>query len=183
MAAMVPDAVTTLLDPTRLMVAGSVVGTGRTTGEIAERTGLDDRAVVEAVGELRRVELVEALADGRYRLDPVVLRGLAASMAEVDVPMDPVIGFGMTDDERGVLERFFHGRTLAEIPANRAKRLVVLERLALEFDVGRHFDEAEVDSILRRFHPDVATLRRNLVDEEFLDRADGEYWRAGGRLG
>ena len=179
---MVPDAVTVLLDPTRLMVAGSVVGAGRTTDEIAGRTGLDPRDVVEAVGELRRVELVDALDDGRYRLEPDALRRLASTMADVDVPMDPVIGFGMTDEERAVLERFFQGRVLAEIPANRAKRLVVLERLALEFDMGRHYAEAEVNAILRRFHTDTASLRRHLVDEEFLDRADGEYWRAGGRL-
>jgi hypothetical protein len=27
---------------------------------------------------------------------------------------------------------------------------------------------------------DCATLRRYLVDEEFMDRADGVYWRIGG---
>ncbi|MBD0322694.1 MAG: DUF2087 domain-containing protein [Aldersonia sp.] len=26
------------------------------------------------------------------------------------------------------------------------------------------------------------TLRRFLVDDGFLDRAEGEYWRAGGRV-
>jgi hypothetical protein len=37
--------------------------------------------------------------------------------------------------------------------------------------------------VLRRFHPDVAALRRYLVDEGFLDREAGVYWRAGGRVG
>jgi hypothetical protein len=41
--------------------------------------------------------------------------------------------------------------------------------------------------VLDGFHPDVAALRRYLVDEEMLDRHhldDGrpEYWRAGGRV-
>ena len=37
-----------------------------------------------------------------------------------------------------------------------------------------------VNLMLGRWHPDTAALRRYLVDEEFLDRAAGEYWRAGG---
>ena len=34
--------------------------------------------------------------------------------------------------------------------------------------------------ILAQVHPDTAALRRYLVDDEFLSRADGEYWRTGG---
>ena len=31
-------------------------------------------------------------------------------------------------------------------------------------------------------YPDYATLRRYLVDEGLLTRADGVYWRTGGRV-
>jgi hypothetical protein len=34
---------------------------------------------------------------------------------------------------------------------------------------------------LQLFHPDFAALRRYLVDEGFLTREDGVYWRSGGR--
>lgn len=34
--------------------------------------------------------------------------------------------------------------------------------------------------LLGMAHPDVAALRRHLVDEGFLERRDGFYWRAGG---
>jgi hypothetical protein len=88
----------------------------------------------------------------------------------------------MTADEAEVLGRFFSGSKLVELPAQRSKRLVVLERLALEFEPGRRYEEVEVDGILRRFHDDHATLRRALVDEAFLDRAAGRYWRSGGRV-
>jgi hypothetical protein len=114
------------------------------------------------------------------------LRIAAKDAADVDVPMDASIGFGMTEDERQVLARMFAGRTLIEIPTGRAKRQVLLQRLALEFDVGRHYTEREVNDILFVFHPDWSALRRYLVDEGFLDRAhvDGEnrYWRSGGRV-
>jgi hypothetical protein len=37
-----------------------------------------------------------------------------------------------------------------------------------------------VNAILRAFWPDVAALRRYLVDATLLDRAEGIYWRIGG---
>ena len=172
--------VSTLLDPVRLMVAGSIAGRARTVANIAEYTGVEERDVVAAIGTLRQVGLVEQSDDG-YTLPAPSLRRLATELAETDVPMDPWVGFGMTDDEQQILERFFQGRTLAEIPANRAKRLLVLERISLEFDLGTHYAEAEVNDILRGFHTDVATLRRYLVDEGRLDREAGQYWRSGGR--
>ena len=58
----------------------------------------------------------------------------------------------------------------------------MLERLALEFDLGRHYAEPAVNEILRVFHPDVSTLRRYLVDEGLLDRDQHTYWRSGGRV-
>ena len=60
---------------------------------------------------------------------------------------------------------------------------VVSGQAEAEFDVGMRYSERQVNGILRRFHPDVASLRRYLVDEGFLDReAAGEYWRAGGTV-
>ena len=100
--------------------------------------------------------------------------------------MDPAIGFGMTDDEQLVLARYFSGRVLVEIPTHRAKRLVVLQRLALEFDIGRRYTEREVNEILFPFNPDWSTLRRGMVDEGLLDRehtaGENVYWRSGGRV-
>lgn len=178
------DLLRLLVDRDRLAVVGALAGDDATTDELVDRTGRDRRTVLAALGELRASGLVH-LAGDRYGLDDAALRDAARQAAEIEIPMDPVIGFGMTDDERLILGRFFSGRVLVEIPAHRARRLVVLQRLALEFDVGRRYLEREVDAILGAFHPDRASLRRFLVDEGFLDRdhVDGEhlYWRSGGR--
>jgi hypothetical protein len=71
---------------------------------------------------------------------------------------------------------------LRSIPARRSKRLVVLDLLAQVFDVGRRYPEREVNALLRAFHDDVAALRRYLIDEGFLSREAGEYWRTGGTV-
>jgi hypothetical protein len=73
------------------------------------------------------------------------------------------------------------GRIL-RLPVKLAKRLVVLDYVAQAFEVGRRYPEREVDDALRRFYDDWAALRRYLVDEGFLERADGLYWRSGGTV-
>ena len=45
---------------------------------------------------------------------------------------------------------------------------------------GVRYPERTVNTIFARRHADTAAWRRYLVDEEFLERRDGEYWRAGG---
>jgi hypothetical protein len=79
-----------------------------------------------------------------------------------------------------VLRNFIKGGRLTHIPAARSKRLVVLDHLAGRFEPGRVYPEREVNRVLREYHDDVAALRRYLVDEEFMERREGFYWRAGG---
>ncbi len=84
------------------------------------------------------------------------------------------------EEEEQVLRRYFRGGRLREIPAKQSKRLIVLSRLALEFEVGVRYTEQHVNQTLKRFHQDYAALRRYLVDEGFLARERGQYWRSGG---
>jgi hypothetical protein len=89
------------------------------------------------------------------------------------------MGESQSDDGR-VLENFVDasGRLLG-IPAQRKKRLAVLRWLVEDFQPGRRYPEAEVNQIISRRHPDFATLRRYLVDEEFMQRRRSLYWRTG----
>lgn len=81
------------------------------------------------------------------------------------------------------LSRFLDGNgRLVTIPSKHSKRLVVLDHLAQSFELGVVYPEAEVNDRLGRCHPDVAALRRYLVDEHFLTRRDGFYWRSGGSV-
>src|SRR5438128_1679456 len=82
--------------------------------------------------------------------------------------------------EDRVLENFVDlaGR-LNSIPVQRKKRLVVLRWLVEDFQPGRLYSEAEVNRVIARRHPDFASLRRFLVDEELMQRRRGLYWRTG----
>ena len=87
----------------------------------------------------------------------------------------------MTREPERVLRNFLgaDGR-LRTIPSKHAKLLVVLDHLAQQFEPGQTYPETEVNEVLQQFHPDHAALRRYLVENEFLTREDGQYWRSGG---
>ena len=69
---------------------------------------------------------------------------------------------------------------LHTLPSKHSKLLVVLDHVSQAFEPGRTYPEAEVDLILKRFHPDHAALRRYLVENGFMTREDNVYWRSGG---
>lgn len=80
-----------------------------------------------------------------------------------------------------VLKAFFNeDGSLHTIPSKHAKLLVVLDRLSQEFEPGQRYEEPEVNLVLRRVHPDYAAVRRYLVENGFLTREAGIYWRSGG---
>lgn len=88
----------------------------------------------------------------------------------------------LADRER-VLRAFLDGdgRVVA-MPAKHRKRLVVLDHISRVFTPGERYTEHEVNILLRAFHDDYAMLRRYLVDEGFLSRDRGVYWRTGGTV-
>ncbi len=78
-----------------------------------------------------------------------------------------------------VLATFMPEGRLVGIPAKSRKRRVILTWLADHFRPAQRYRESTINEILGRYHPDYASLRRYLVDEELMQRQDGLYWRAG----
>lgn len=179
----IPDAATIvglLADDERRRVVAALVLGSSTVAEIRTATGLGVRAVASALARLVDAELVVRGDDGDHLLLAEAFRRAAiAAAADRQEPDDTG---DVPEDAARVLRTFLRGGRLVSIPMQRSKKLVILDRLAQEFDIGVRYSERQVNAILRRFHDDVAALRRYLVDEEFLDRDAGEYWRAGGTV-
>ncbi|MFP5347909.1 MAG: DUF2087 domain-containing protein [Actinomycetes bacterium] len=85
--------------------------------------------------------------------------------------------------EAKVLRAFLDGEgRLVRMPAKYSKRLVLLDHFCRLFEPGVRYPESEVNAVLRAVTDDVATLRRYLVDEGFMTRSEGMYWRTGGTV-
>lgn len=76
---------------------------------------------------------------------------------------------------RAVISAFFKDGKLSQIPAKRSKRIVVLERLLADFSDKESYPEREVNDILRRYHDDVATIRREFIMNRYMTRDGGVY--------
>ncbi|WP_460433128.1 DUF2087 domain-containing protein [Angustibacter speluncae] len=72
--------------------------------------------------------------------------------------------------------------SIRQIPRKHRKKLVLLDHVSRVFEPGARYEESEVNALCRSFHDDVALLRRLLVDEAFLAREAGVYWRIGGTV-
>ncbi|HEX2089522.1 MAG TPA: DUF2087 domain-containing protein [Actinomycetota bacterium] len=168
-----------LADPERLAVAGALAGRPATAVELASSLNLRPDRVRRHLSKLTKAGLVAVDRDRRtYRYQPEALREAARSMSpsrEAGLALGAVY-----EEEEQVLRRYFQGGRLREIPAKHSKRLIILSRLALEFDVGVRYSEQQINQRLKEFHKDYAALRRYLVDEGFLSRERGQYWRSGG---
>jgi hypothetical protein len=162
-----------LADRDRMTVVAALVLGAASDDDVSRVTGLDRRTVTRALSRLQTGGLVE-VEDRRYQLDWARLTDAARSVRPTAAVPD--------GDVAPQLRSFVRDGRLISIPAAHGKRLVVLEWLAQRFEPGLVYPEREVNDRLGTAHPDVAALRRYLVDDGFLDRRDGKYWRCGGAV-
>jgi hypothetical protein len=167
-----------LADDQRLRVAAAVVLAPAVARDVAATANVPLRKTLEALSRLEAAGLARRDHVGRWCFVADELHAAARAVRPAREPDD----LSDSDARSAVLRAFFADDRLKQIPAMRTKRLVVLDRLAGEFEPGRRYTEAEVNATLRRRHDDVAALRRYLVDEGFLSRDRSIYWRTGGTV-
>lgn len=171
------DVLRAVLDPVRLAVLGDAASGAVSLSGVAERMNITHRDVAEAVGYLRNVGLL----DDDAALVRSALRAVGRDLPKEHADLGRPIPGPWSDDEALVLGRFFDGDRLVELPQSAAKRRLVLEKIALTFEPGRRYAERDVNFVIQLVYADYAVIRRYLVEEGFMDRADGSYWRTGGR--
>lgn len=174
-----------LADPNRLRIAGACADGPREAGRLAGDLGMPEAAVRRHLARLVEAGLVEALPGGSYalRVDAVhaVGRRLGALEAD-DAPASDMTGpdgKALPAEEAKVIRGFLRDDRLTTIPSQESKRRIVIRYLCDRvFTEDRAYPEKEVNQRLALFHPDVATLRRAMVDDGLLVREASIYRRA-----
>ena len=130
------DILRALADPERLSIAGALARSDASATDLSALLGMPVTRVRKHLNRLSSAGVVRLNADRRtYRLDAETLRRAAE---QVGPPRDVGMALGAAnDDEEAVLRSFFRDGRLTEIPMKAAKRRIVLERIALEFEPGR----------------------------------------------
>ncbi len=180
------SAMKALSDASRLRIVGLLAdGRSMTVAELAAALGLTPGTVVHHLKRLAGAGLVAGrsrppFVDYSLRLERLAeiggqLHALDRRQAGDDAPAPDAPAWASAEQAR-VLRSFFDGERLTSIPAHHGKRLVVLRHLAeTVFEPATDYPEKEVNMRLALRHPDVAALRRYLVDERFMDRERGVY--------
>jgi hypothetical protein len=163
----------------RLKLVGLIADRERNVQELAALLALREPTVSHHLAILKDADLLAMRIDGNthwYRLDLAALRRINQSVFSTDLSRVPYEADGEVW-EREILRNFIEGERLSKIPDTRKKRWVVLKWLARRFAADSRYSEAEVNAVLKRHHPDAATLRRELVGYRMLERNKGIYRR------
>jgi ArsR family transcriptional regulator len=166
--------------PARLLILNLVRMRPRHGQELAAILRLTPATISHHLSKLTSVGLLTSEKDQYYQTYSLVSDRLATTLDDMVRLPQPGLETAVEEDayRKKVLNTFFrHGR-LTQIPAQRKKRLVILERILQQFEPDREYTEHEVNQILLEFHEDVATLRREMIDHHLMERDREIYRRA-----
>ncbi|MBD1877526.1 metalloregulator ArsR/SmtB family transcription factor [Coleofasciculus sp. FACHB-T130] len=169
-----------LADESRLKILGILANRECSVEELAAIVKLKEPTVSHHLGKLKELNLVNMRPDGNthlYRLNSEALQNFSKEIFTPDNMASLVQDVEGEAWESKVLKNFFEGNRLKEIPASRKKRQVILKWLANQFEIGINYPELQVNEIIKRHHPDSATLRRELIASKLMQRENGVYWR------
>lgn len=177
-----------LADESRLKILGILANQECSVEELAALLKLKEPTVSHHLAKLKQLNLVTMRPEGNahlYQLDNQALQDISKEIFTPETIASLVENVDTEAWESKVLKTYIEGNAydehcvprLKEIPASRKKRLVILKWLAGKFEVGVHYPELAVNEILKRYHPDYATLRRELVGYELMQTDNGIYWR------
>lgn len=181
------DLVGLLADGDRLRVFAALVLGHETLAGLRRATDLTTRQVGIALSKLVDSGVVAQDKHG-YRVLENELKLSAREALQREEPEHDVrvlLDHSTGDEDleaARVLRAFVKDGRVQSIPAAHAKRTIILDLLAQDFEPGRRYSEKQVNLILGKRYADTAALRRHLVDDGFLERegGGGHYWRTGG---
>jgi len=169
-----------LADPTRIRILGLLAERPMYGQELAKVLDVKPPTVSHHIAPLVNAGLVRIRRENNYHyyeLDSEGLEHLAESTQHIARSLFAASPLPPKSDEKArVVATFIKDGRLVSIPAQYKKRRYVMEELACSFEWGRLYDEKEVNAILKTFHDDVASLRREFIDQRIMMRESGRYW-------
>ena len=165
--------------PVRLLILNLARVKPRHGEELAAILRLNQATVSHHLSKLAEAGLVRSERSQYYQVYSLAPGALGRTLLDIVVMPQAQLPASIRQDayEAKVLRTFFRQGRLIGIPAQLKKRLIILGRLAREFEPGRDYSEREVNQVLVEFHDDVATLRRELVGHRLMARDRGIYRR------
>jgi len=171
-----------LADQSRLAIINSLLEQPQYVEEIARRHALAPSTISFHLRKLELAGLVRKKKEQYYVMFEANVDLFDTTLR--DIVSAPQAGKELQDGRMAeyrskILETFFKDGVLVQLPTQKKKRSVVLERFALLFEPDRRYSEQEVTDLIAPIYQDYCTIRRLMVDEEIVRRDSSGYWRSG----
>jgi hypothetical protein len=174
-----------LSDATRIRML-ILLAEGELNGQVlAEKLGVTPATITHHASKLREASLINERRDKNtiyFALNDYFIRSNAGATADLIFKNKKGGTIPMKDEDanhnlkKSVIRNFFtlDGK-LKHVPAQLKKKLIVLEHLVEQFEKGRTYTEKELNTWIKNYHPDFATIRREFIMHQFMFRENEVY--------
>lgn len=169
-----------LADKSRLQILKSLAMEDMYVERLAERLGLTAPTISFHLKKLQEAGAVSSYKNQYYTMYSLNKQVFAVRLMDILQEKSPEADQQQERDaqyRQKVIDTFFEYGKLRAIPAQRKKRRIVLEEIVQKFEMGRKYDEKEVNLIIAAYHDDFCTIRREMIMEGLMERDHQIYWR------
>ena len=168
-----------LSDKSRLQILKSLAKEDMYVERLAERLGLTPATISFHLKKLEDAKAVTSYKEQYYTMYSLCQDVFQTNIIDIIKEESEVIDEQKQREDayrEKVIKTFFEYGKLKSIPAQRKKQRICLEEIAKSFEVGKEYEEKEVNEIILRFHEDFCTIRRDMICEHIMER-DGSMYR------
>lgn len=169
-----------LADKSRLQILKSLIQEDMYVERLAERLGLTPATISFHLKKLEDANAVTSYKEQYYTMYTLKKEVFMTSIIDIIKEESDEAREQQEREEayrQKVITSFFEYGKLKTIPAQRKKKLIILEEILKNFEKDRIYTEQEVNETIQRYHEDYCTLRRDMISEKMMKREGTNYQR------
>lgn len=169
-----------LADKSRLQILKSLAKEDMYVERLAERMGLTAATVSFHLKKLEDAKAVSSYKEQYYTMYSLCKDVFMTNIIDIINEESEVIDEQKQREDayrEKVIKAFFEYGKLKSLPSQRKKERICLEEIAKNFEVGKEYDEIEVNQIIENYYEDYCTLRRDMISEQIMKRDGRKYTR------
>lgn len=169
-----------LADKSRLQILKSLIQEDMYVERLAERLGLTPATISFHLKKLEDASAVTSYKEQYYTMYTIKKEVFMPSIIDIIKEESDEAREQQEREEayrQKVITSFFEYGKLKTIPAQRKKKLIILEEIAKNFEKGKTYTEQEVNDTILQYHEDYCTLRRDMISERMMKREGTNYQR------
>jgi len=169
-----------LADKSRLQILKSLIREDMYVERLAERLDLTPATISFHLKKLEDAKAVTSRKEQYYTMYSIRKEVFMTNILDIIKEESDEADEQKQREEayrKKVLSAFFEYGKLKSIPAQRKKERICLEEIAKEFEIGKTYEEVEVNEKIEAIFDDYCTIRRDMISEGIMKREGTRYTR------